>query len=119
MEYQKTNFQGYQDPNNVSDFLIDFSSFRRYPHHPDNGGAKEGRDFHYLREYRKWGKHNMKQAELLENTAEQIEDAINILQLLMADLTANQDDTHIIRSVGIVEKMLQTALSNLHQIKVE
>ena len=58
----------------------------------------------------------MNQAELWESTEEQIEDAINILQLLMAELAANQDDAHIFRSVGIVEKMLQTALTNFRQI---
>lgn len=58
----------------------------------------------------------MNQAELWESTREQIEDAINILQLLMAELAANQDDSHILRSVGIVEKMLQTALINFRQI---
>ena len=61
----------------------------------------------------------MEQAELWKSTEEQLKDAINILQLLMTELTVNQDDPHIFRSVGIVEKMLQTVLSNLQQIKID
>lgn len=60
----------------------------------------------------------MEQAELWKSTEEQLKDAINILQLLMTELTVNQDDPHIFRSVGIVEKMLRTVLSNLQQIEI-
>lgn len=59
----------------------------------------------------------MSQEELLESTVEQVEDAINVSQLLMAELTANEDDAHILRSVDIIRKILQVAVSNLHQIK--
>ena len=61
----------------------------------------------------------MDKAELWENSVEEVKDAINILQLLMEELTENQDDEHIIRSVGITEKILQRALSNLQQMKEE
>ena len=59
----------------------------------------------------------MNQEELWENMEEQIKDAINVLQLLMAELTATQEDPHIFRSVSIVEKMLQSILANLQQKK--
>ena len=59
----------------------------------------------------------MDKMELWENTVEEVKDAINILQLLMAELADNQDDGHIIRSVSVTEKMLHRALSNLRQMK--
>lgn len=59
----------------------------------------------------------MDKNELLKNAVEEVKDAINILQLLMVELTKNQDDGHIIRSVNVTEKMLQRVLSNLQQIK--
>jgi len=54
---------------------------------------------------------------LWENTVEELMDAINVLQLLREELAGNQDDPHIIRSVGIVLKMVQTALSHLQQME--
>lgn len=59
----------------------------------------------------------MNSPELWENTEEELRNAINVLQLLMAELAANSDDPHISRSVGIAEGMLQTILSNLQQLK--
>lgn len=59
----------------------------------------------------------MDKMELWEKTMEEIKDGINVLQLLREELTANQDDPHIIRSVGIALKILQSALSNLQQVK--
>lgn len=59
----------------------------------------------------------MDKMELWEKTMEEIKDGINVLQLLREELTANQDDDHIIRSVGIALKILQSALSNLQQVK--
>ena len=50
---------------------------------------------------------------LYENAVEDIKDAINVLQLLREELTRNEDDSHIIRSVNITLKILQSALSNL------
>lgn len=61
----------------------------------------------------------MKNPELWENTEEELSNAINVLQLLMAELAANYDDPHIFRSVGIAEGMLHTALNNLQQLKAE
>lgn len=52
--------------------------------------------------------------EMLE---EQTKDAINILQLLEVELAANEDDSHIIRTVAIVEKMLQKHLKSLQQLE--
>ena len=59
----------------------------------------------------------MDKTELWEKTMEEIKDGINVLQLLREELTANQDDPHIIRSVGIALKILQFALSNLQHMK--
>ena len=47
----------------------------------------------------------MEHQELKENIEEQIRDAMNIMQLLEVELSANEDDEHIIRTVSIVEKM--------------
>ena len=60
----------------------------------------------------------MNRPELWENT-EELRNAINVLQLLMTELTANYDAPHILRSVGIAEGMLQAVLSNLQQLKTE
>lgn len=51
----------------------------------------------------------------IETLEEQTKDAINILQLLEVELSANEDDNHIIRTVSIVEKMLQEHLRTLQQ----
>lgn len=59
----------------------------------------------------------MNRLELWENTEEELRNTINVLQLLMTELTANYDDPHILRSVGIAEGMLQTVLSSLLQLK--
>lgn len=48
-----------------------------------------------------------------ESTGEHIRDAINILQLLVEELTINRDDSHIIRSIGIALKILKSALSEI------
>lgn len=58
----------------------------------------------------------MEQQELLETTTEQVKDAINILQLLSVEITTNEDDVHIQRSIGIIEKILQSAEKNLRQL---
>lgn len=61
----------------------------------------------------------MNSPELWENTEEELRNAKNILQLLMAELAANCDDSHILRSVGIAEGMLRTALKKLQQLKTD
>ena len=61
----------------------------------------------------------MNNPELWENTEEKLKDAINVLQLLMTELSANYDDQHILRSVGIAETMLQGILNNLQQLKAD
>ena len=58
----------------------------------------------------------MEHQELEENIEEQIRDAMNILQLLEVDLSANEDDEHIIRTVSIVEKILKSSLELLKHI---
>lgn len=59
------------------------------------------------------------EAKSRESTEEQIKDAINVLQLLMEELTINQDDTHILRSISIVLKILQSAISSLQQTQAD
>lgn len=61
----------------------------------------------------------MSNPELWENTEEELRNAVNVLQLLMTELTANDDDPHIFRSVGIAEGMIQTALKNMPQLKAD
>ena len=58
----------------------------------------------------------MEHQELEENIEEQIRDAMNILQLLEVELSANEDDEHIIRTVSIVEKILKSSLELLKYI---
>ena len=52
----------------------------------------------------------------LEENIEEIRDAMNILQLLEVELSANEDDEHIIRTVSIVEKILKSSLELLKHI---
>ncbi len=58
----------------------------------------------------------MKHLDALEILSEQTKDTINILQLLKISLAENEDDPHILRTIHIVEKMLQEHLSTLQQI---
>ena len=58
----------------------------------------------------------MEHQELKENIEEQIRDAMNILKLLEVELSANEDDEHIIRTVSIVEKILKSSLELLKHI---
>lgn len=58
----------------------------------------------------------MNHQELKENLEEQIKDAINILQLLKVELSANEDDEHTVRAVSIVEKILKANLELLKQL---
>lgn len=58
----------------------------------------------------------MEHQELKENLEEQIRDAMNILQLLEVELSANEDDEHIIRTVSIIEKILKSSLELLKHI---
>ena len=55
----------------------------------------------------------MEHQELKENIEEQIRDAMNIVQLLEVELSANEDDEHIIRTVSIVEKILKSSVELL------
>lgn len=58
----------------------------------------------------------MDQQELRESIEEQTKDAINILQLLQVELSANEDDEHTIRTVSIVEKMLKSNLEIMQHL---
>ena len=58
----------------------------------------------------------MNQFELKEILEEQTKDAINILQLFETSLAENEDDPHIIRTVAIIQKMLQEHLRTLQHL---
>lgn len=51
----------------------------------------------------------------IEDTIEDIKDAVNILQLLAQELVINQDDPHILRSIGIALKILDSALQHMEK----
>ncbi len=51
----------------------------------------------------------------IEDTIEDIKDAVNILQLLAQELVINQDDPHILRSIGIALKILDSALQHMQK----
>ena len=61
-------------------------------------------------------RHAMNQFELKEILEEQTKDVINILQLFETSLAENEDDPHIIRTVAIIQKMLQEHLSTLQHL---
>lgn len=54
--------------------------------------------------------------ELIESIVEQNKDAINILQLLEIELSGNQDDENILRTVSIIKKMLQSNAEKMQQL---
>ena len=56
------------------------------------------------------------QFEVMETLEEQTKDAINILQLFETSLAENEDDPHIIRTVAIIQKMLQEHLRTLQHL---
>lgn len=60
--------------------------------------------------------HAMNLLELKETLEEQTKDTINILQLLETSLAENEDDPHIIRTVNILQKMLQEHLRTLQHL---
>ena len=53
-----------------------------------------------------------------EHLTEQVKDIVNIVQLLEVELETNEDDEHIIRTVSIIEKMLQEHLKSLQQLNI-
>lgn len=58
----------------------------------------------------------MKQSELIDTIKEQIKDTKNITELLMVELSANEDDCHIIRSIWMIEKILDNTLENIEKL---
>lgn len=54
---------------------------------------------------------------LWEKAVDELKDGINVLHLLRAELAENQDDEHIIRSVGIVLRILKCSLLHLRQME--
>lgn len=58
----------------------------------------------------------MERGELKESILEQIEDALNIIHLLTEELNVAEEDSHIIRSVSIIGKILDAALGNLKRL---
>ena len=59
----------------------------------------------------------MDEIDLRENVEEQLNDAVNVLHLLMSELEADEEDQHYLRSVGIVEKMIKTAIADIQNME--
>ena len=58
----------------------------------------------------------MQQSELIDTIKEQVKDAENITELLLVELSANEDDCHIIRSIWMIEKILDNTLENIEKL---
>lgn len=48
----------------------------------------------------------------VENVEERLHDIKNVVQLLEISLTQNKDDDSVIRSVGLIRRMINTLISN-------
>lgn len=51
-------------------------------------------------------------AEAIEEITEKMRDIRNVVQLLEISLKSNEDDGHIVRSVGVIDKMLASVVEN-------
>ena len=45
-----------------------------------------------------------------ESIREELEDVLNIVQLLAVSLEDNEEDSHIIRSVDVIQKMIKAVI---------
>lgn len=61
----------------------------------------------------------MEKKELKESIEEQLKDAVNVLHLLMSELETDEEDQYYLRSVGIVEKMIKTAIADVQNMEEE
>ena len=61
----------------------------------------------------------MDKKELKDSIEEQLKDAVNVLHLLMSELETDEEDQYYLRSVGIVEKMIKTAIEDVQNMEEE
>lgn len=55
----------------------------------------------------------MEEKNRLESIREDMEDVLNIVQLLAVSLEDNEDDSHIIRSVHVIQKMIKAVIDRI------
>lgn len=55
----------------------------------------------------------MEEKNRLESIREDMEDVLNIVQLLAVSLEDNEDDSHIIRSVRVIQKMIKAVIDRI------
>lgn len=48
-----------------------------------------------------------------ESIREELEDVLNIVQLLAVSLDDNEEDSHIIRSVDVIQKMIKAVIDRI------
>ncbi|EOS24680.1 hypothetical protein C804_05151 [Lachnospiraceae bacterium A4] len=48
-----------------------------------------------------------------ESIREELEDVLNIVQLLAVSLEDNEEDSHIIRSVDVIQKMIKAVIDRI------
>lgn len=48
-----------------------------------------------------------------ESIREELEDILNIMQLLAVSLEDNEEDSHIIRSVHVIQKMIKAVIDRI------
>ncbi|MCI8973493.1 MAG: hypothetical protein HFH79_07875 [Lachnospiraceae bacterium] len=55
----------------------------------------------------------MEEKNRLESMREDMEDVLNIVQLLVVSLEDNEEDSHIIRSVHVIQKMIEAVIDRI------
>lgn len=55
----------------------------------------------------------MEEKNRLESIREDMEDVLNIVQLLAISLEDNEEDGHIIRSVHVIQKMIEAVIDRI------
>ena len=55
----------------------------------------------------------MEEKNRLESMREDMEDVLNIVQLLVVSLEDNEEDSHIIRSVHVIQKMIKAVIDRI------
>lgn len=55
----------------------------------------------------------MEEKNSLESIREELEDILNIVQLLAVSLDDNEEDSHIIRSVDVIQKMIKAVIDRI------
>ncbi len=55
----------------------------------------------------------MEEKNSSESIREELEDILNIVQLLAVSLEDNEEDSHIIRSVDVIQKMIKAVIDRI------